>query len=259
MSSSSNSFNFTSSPGGDRRRGREYGFNTYVPISDDRNYPSSSIPVITRSTPSQATLDGSRGSSYDPWRPIDETLTGPLGLLGFYMRPNSIGPFLVVNNGLARQSPPPGPAEGFASSSHEESRLSQDEQIKALKKLRKEIYNPSPKRISSRMCLYYRDQALNVLNERAREKEEDGKSCVVCLEDFEPKEAVMLTPCNHMFHEECIVPWVKSHGQCPVCRFAICDRIGGGTAGPFNNITNIPASDLPARDLISFLRSVGAI
>ncbi|CAN1351849.1 E3 ubiquitin-protein ligase RNF126 [Linum perenne] len=34
----------------------------------------------------------------------------------------------------------------------------------------------------------------------------------------------MLTPCDHMFHEDCIVPWVKANGNCPVCRCSISDR-----------------------------------
>lgn len=27
-----------------------------------------------------------------------------------------------------------------------------------------------------------------------------------------------------MFHQGCIAPWVKGHGNCPVCRFALCER-----------------------------------
>lgn len=132
------------------------------------------------------------------------------------MQEHSLRPFLLLNNGLGRESPPGLMEQRYSqgsSSTQADSRLTQDEQMKALKKLKKEIYNPVPKRISSRLCLYYRDEAAKILNEREREKEEDGKRCAVCLEDFEPKEMVMVTPCNHMFHEECIVPWVKAMGS----------------------------------------------
>ncbi|KAG8641487.1 hypothetical protein MANES_13G152000v8 [Manihot esculenta] len=179
------------------------------------------------------------------------------------MQEHSLRPFLLLNNGLGRESPPGLMEQRYSqgsSSTQADSRLTQDEQMKALKKLKKEIYNPVPKRISSRLCLYYRDEAAKILNEREREKEEDGKRCAVCLEDFEPKEMVMVTPCNHMFHEECIVPWVKSHGQCPVCRFTLCDPIRGSTAGPSNNNNNIPIlppNNLSPVDLISILRSMG--
>ncbi|THV07465.1 hypothetical protein K435DRAFT_772398 [Dendrothele bispora CBS 962.96] len=50
------------------------------------------------------------------------------------------------------------------------------------------------------------------------------KDCAVCKEQFklgseDPDEQVFVTlPCNHPFHEPCIIPWLKSSGTCPVCR-----------------------------------------
>ncbi|XP_052177553.1 uncharacterized protein LOC127791609 [Diospyros lotus] len=108
----------------------------------------------------------------------------------------------------------------------EQPRLSQEVQnIKALSKLRREIYNPSPKAktIARRLNLYYRGNSTNGLGQTEPE-EDDGKRCAICLEDFEPREPVMLTPCNHMFHEDCIVPWLKSQARCPVCRAAISEQ-----------------------------------
>ena len=95
----------------------------------------------------------------------------------------------------------------------EQSRFTHNEQNKAFKKLRKEFYIPKPKRIVMR--LYYRENPKNYINEQ----NEGRERCAICLEDFEIEE-VLVTPCNHIFHEECIIPWVKSHDQCPVCRFA---------------------------------------
>ncbi|XP_050382009.1 uncharacterized protein LOC126798954 [Argentina anserina] len=100
-----------------------------------------------------------------------------------------------------------------------DSKLTHNEQKRALQKLRKEIYNPL-RRISPTVNLYYRG---TIVQDIDKERNDNGKSCAICLEDFEPKQEVMLTPCNHMFHEECIVPWVKSNGRCPVCRFGISD------------------------------------
>lgn len=50
------------------------------------------------------------------------------------------------------------------------------------------------------------------------------KDCAVCKEQFsleteDPDEQVVVTlPCQHPFHEPCIMPWLKSSGTCPVCR-----------------------------------------
>ncbi|KAL0724687.1 hypothetical protein Bca4012_039286 [Brassica carinata] len=100
------------------------------------------------------------------------------------------------------------------------------EEDHVLKHLTKQTYNPVPKsQLLRNLSLYYRNKNPGSRNSRNPQgysgEEDDEKRCTVCLEDFEPKETVMLTPCKHMFHEECIVPWLKSKGQCPLCRFVI--------------------------------------
>ncbi|KAG6877492.1 hypothetical protein C0993_006762 [Termitomyces sp. T159_Od127] len=53
------------------------------------------------------------------------------------------------------------------------------------------------------------------------------KDCAVCKEQFkleteDPAEQIVVTlPCTHPFHEPCILPWLKSSGTCPVCRYAL--------------------------------------
>ena len=89
-------------------------------------------------------------------------------------------------------------------------RLNEAEQRAALQQLKKKTCNSQPKRDG--------DNVGEDVHGKEKEKEQETETCTVCLEDFKPEEEVMLTPCNHMFHEDCIVPWVKSHGQCPICR-----------------------------------------
>ncbi|KAM1529869.1 hypothetical protein ACFX1Z_019026 [Malus domestica] len=43
--------------------------------------------------------------------------------------------------------------------------------------------------------------------------------CAVCLSEFDDFETLRLLPkCDHVFHPDCIDPWLAAHVTCPVCR-----------------------------------------
>src|SRR2546423_4963163 len=48
---------------------------------------------------------------------------------------------------------------------------------------------------------------------------ENGKAeCSICMDNVELDAEVMILPCNHWFHEDCFVAWLKEHDMCPHCR-----------------------------------------
>lgn len=50
---------------------------------------------------------------------------------------------------------------------------------------------------------------------------EDELTCSVCLETVNVGELIRSLPCLHQFHAECIDPWLRQQGTCPVCKFRV--------------------------------------
>merc|ERR1711971_815551 len=47
---------------------------------------------------------------------------------------------------------------------------------------------------------------------------EASLQCSVCWDDFKLDEEVRQLRCEHIFHGDCIIPWLELHDTCPVCR-----------------------------------------
>ena len=49
----------------------------------------------------------------------------------------------------------------------------------------------------------------------------EKKNCVICLEDFKEGDDIIILPCIHVFHKNCITDWLQSHNDCPICKFEL--------------------------------------
>ncbi|KAI8363058.1 hypothetical protein B0O80DRAFT_420865 [Mortierella sp. GBAus27b] len=50
----------------------------------------------------------------------------------------------------------------------------------------------------------------------------DAKTeCSVCKDEFAKDDQCLQLKCKHIFHNDCIKPWLKTSGTCPTCRYAV--------------------------------------
>ncbi|KAL0343754.1 UNVERIFIED_CONTAM: E3 ubiquitin-protein ligase RING1-like [Sesamum angustifolium] len=78
-----------------------------------------------------------------------------------------------------------------------------------------------------------------VLTKEEIEENNNVVVCAVCKDEFAVGEKVTRMPCCHLYHGECILPWLSIRNTCPVCRYQLptddadyekrrSERVGGG-------------------------------
>lgn len=56
-----------------------------------------------------------------------------------------------------------------------------------------------------------------IKNESSRPK----KECIICLSAYQINDEITALPCTHIFHNSCIVSWLKQNQTCPLCKYKI--------------------------------------
>ncbi|XP_077470601.1 E3 ubiquitin-protein ligase RNF126-like isoform X2 [Stigmatopora argus] len=78
-----------------------------------------------------------------------------------------------------------------------------------------------------------------------------GLECPVCKEDYGVEENVRQLPCNHMFHNDCIVPWLEQHDTCPVCRKSLNGQNTATNPPGFSGMNFSPSSSSSSSNSLS--------
>ena len=47
------------------------------------------------------------------------------------------------------------------------------------------------------------------------------KKCSICLVKFRGSDIIKEFPCNHIYHKDCILKWLKKSNICPLCKYDI--------------------------------------
>jgi hypothetical protein len=58
-----------------------------------------------------------------------------------------------------------------------------------------------------------------------------GSGCAVCQDECEPGASVIALPaCRHLFHADCLLPWLARKHTCPVCRSELPAKEGAAAS-----------------------------
>ncbi|KAI4333212.1 hypothetical protein L6164_018049 [Bauhinia variegata] len=62
------------------------------------------------------------------------------------------------------------------------------------------------------------------------ELDPSGVLCAVCKDPICVDAEAKQLPCKHLYHSDCIVPWLAHHNSCPLCRFQLAAEEEEGAA-----------------------------
>jgi hypothetical protein len=61
------------------------------------------------------------------------------------------------------------------------------------------------------------DNGIIIMIKINSEQRNANPRCSLCWEDFTVEERVADFPCNHIYHDPCIVTWFQTNNNCPIC------------------------------------------
>ena len=64
------------------------------------------------------------------------------------------------------------------------------------------------------------------------------KKCSICLLKYRGSDIIKEFPCNHIYHKDCILKWLKKSNICPLCKFDITEDVNNIELNKNNNSNN---------------------
>ncbi|CAD8059434.1 unnamed protein product [Paramecium sonneborni] len=61
-----------------------------------------------------------------------------------------------------------------------------------------------------------RNQAVDLA--QLEEQNNNTIQCPICGDDFQKRQKIILLECQHIFHSDCLIKWLKIKNSCPYCR-----------------------------------------
>ncbi|KAJ8769902.1 hypothetical protein K2173_008984 [Erythroxylum novogranatense] len=52
-------------------------------------------------------------------------------------------------------------------------------------------------------------------------EDSEKNHCPVCKDEFVKGIEAKQMPCEHIYHQDCLIPWLEMHNSCPVCRYQL--------------------------------------
>ena len=85
------------------------------------------------------------------------------------------------------------------------------------------LQEPEPVKINMSV-----EEFIKMIKDVNYSNELENKQCSICTLNFEIDDCIKSTPCNHLFHKDCIYQWLTKHcihPLCPVCRHDCREQI----------------------------------
>ena len=64
------------------------------------------------------------------------------------------------------------------------------------------------------------------------------KKCSICLLKYRGSDIIKEFPCNHIYHKDCILKWLKKSNICPLCKYDITEDVNSIELNKNNNSNN---------------------